>query len=156
MDESNAIRLEKIVDEYGWPGIDIIGFHPCGDMFFIIQHQDVEIQERYLPLIEKQFEKGNFLFGAYAMLLDRISMSKNHEQLYGTQTCYDYETKTSYICPISNPDQLNLRRYELGLDSFEKAVLRSNETWDIEEYKKNLPEHKAVYERGLLKGQAEK
>jgi hypothetical protein len=156
MDMANSLRLEKIVDEFGWPGIDIIGFHPCGDLFFIIQHQNVEIQERYLPLIEEQFEKGNFLFGAYPMLLDRISMRNNHEQLYGTQSCYDYETKQYYICPISNPAQLNLRRYQLGEDSFEKAVLRSNEPWDVEEYKRNLPEQKAVYERDLLKGQAEK
>lgn len=154
MDLANFIRLEKIVDEYGWPGIDLIGFYPCGDMFFIIQHQDVEIQERYLPLIEEQFEHGNFAAGHYSMLLDRIAMSKNHEQLYGTQLCYDFETKTSYICPIANPDQLNLRRYELGLDSFEKAVLRSNEPWDVEEYERNLPEQKAIYERDFLNGLA--
>jgi hypothetical protein len=156
LDLANFIRLEKIVDEYGWPGIDVLGFHTDCSLFFVIQHQDIEIQQKYLPLIIESFEQGKFVLGAYEMLLDRISMSENHEQLYGTRSCCDYETKQYYICPIANPDQLNLRRYELGLDSFEKAVLRSNEPWDVEEYKRNLPEQKAVYERDLLKGQAEK
>ena len=156
MDSANFIRLEKIVDEYGWPGIDVIGFHTSYSLFLVIQHQDIEIQQKYLPLVKESFEEGKFIPGAYAIFLDRISMHENHEQLYGTQTCYDYETQTTYICPIANPDQLNLRMYELGLDSFEKAVLRSNEPWDVEEYKKNLPEHKAIYERDLFKGQAEK
>ena len=147
IDKRNEMRLEKIVDEYGWPGIDVIGFHTDFSLFLVIQHQEVEIQQKYLPLINKSFEEGKFIPGAFEMLLDRISMRENHEQLYGTQSCYDYETKQYYICPIANPDQLNQRRFELGVDSFEKAVLRSNEPWDVEEYKRILPEHKSIYER---------
>jgi hypothetical protein len=87
IDKRNEMRLEKIVDEHGWPGIDIIGFYPSGDLFFVIQHQDIEIQQKYLPLIKESFEEGKFIPGAYEMLLDRISMRENHEQLYGSQDC---------------------------------------------------------------------
>lgn len=146
--ELNKNKLELIVNKHGWPGIDLIGSDASYSLFLVIQHQDVDVQLKYLPLIEEKHEQGNFIPGAFVMLKDRISMRQNHEQLYGTQFFYDKLEKKYFISPIANPELLNERRYQQGLVSYEKE---SGKPWDIEEYKRNLPALKEAYERNLPK-----
>lgn len=152
LDIENKRKLENIVQKYGWPGITLIGFETSYSLFLIIQHQDVEVQLKYLPLIQEKFEQGELIIGTYQMLMDRISMRQNSEQLYGTQTCYDFETKKYYLCPLFNPDSINERLYNLGLGSFEKSYKQMmGENWDVEKYKQNLLKYKAAYKRDLPK-----
>lgn len=148
LDIENKRKLENIVQKYGWPGITLIGFETSYSLFLLIQHQDIEVQLKYLPLIKEKFEQGELIIATFQMLKDRISMHQNSEQLYGTQTCYDFETKKYYLCPMSNPDDVNERYYNLGLGSFEKSYRKMmGESWDVEKYKQNLPTYKAAYKR---------
>jgi len=76
------------------------------------------------------------------MMEDRVSMRKNKYQVYGTQLLYYPPKKRYYIMPLIDPENIIQRRKSIGLDSasFGAYLKQFKLTWDIKEYKKELPE----------------
>ncbi len=60
-------------------------------------------------------------------------------QIYGTQIKMDPETKNIYIHPIIGPDNVDERRAELGLSKLSEYLKTWQITWDLEQYKRDLP-----------------
>ena len=150
-DSINLVKLDSIVSIHGWPGIDIIGFSGSHRISLIIKHSSFAIQDKYVPLIKNAFSKGNFIPGDYIMIMDAYSLHKNGTQIYGSQDCYDSENDEYYLCPLTDPDNINERRFTIGLSSIQSDLKRRGIVFDLEEYKRNLPELKAAYKRDLEK-----
>ncbi len=47
------IEVEKILDEHGWLGADVIGEQGNKTLFLVIQHSDLETQLKYLPMMRE-------------------------------------------------------------------------------------------------------
>ncbi|WP_271783277.1 DUF6624 domain-containing protein [Aquimarina algiphila] len=139
-DSINLIKVEKILKERGWLGKDIIGNRGNTTLFMVIQHADLEVQEKYLPMIKEVVKKGNIRPGSLALLEDRIAMRKGNKQIYGSQIGRDEETNTYYIYPLQDPDNVDKRRAKVGLGSLQDYVSRWDITWDINVYKQQLPQ----------------
>ena len=56
-DSINIIKIKKILDEHGWLGADIIGNQGNTTLFLVIQHSDLETQEKYLPMMLEAVKK---------------------------------------------------------------------------------------------------
>lgn len=54
-------------------------------MWLVIQHSDIGIMERYLPVIKKALDEKQISLAPFKMLIDRIYSIKYHYQLFGTQ-----------------------------------------------------------------------
>ena len=50
-DSINLQKIEKILDVYGWLGTDVVGDDGNLTIFLVIQHADVKVQEKYLPMM---------------------------------------------------------------------------------------------------------
>lgn len=114
IDCSNALEVTSILDQYGWLGPGSIGELASSAIFLVIQHADLVTQEKYLPML-KEAVSNNIVPKVYlAYLEDRISVRTNGFQLYGTQSFLSSEGYTLF--PIINPQDLQKRREEMGLD----------------------------------------
>lgn len=67
-------------------------------------------------------------------------MREGKKQIFGSQIATNSITKKSFISPLEDPDNVDKRRAEVGLGSLADYVKKLGITWDVEAYKKELPE----------------
>ena len=84
----------------------------------LIQHGDLDAQQRLLGVIEPLALEGEFDGQRYALLYDRVAEAEERPQRYGTQDmCVDGE-RTIYTLEDTR-EAANEARAELGLDSLD-------------------------------------
>lgn len=115
IDSANQIRLKEIVNEYGWPGRSLVGDEAALGAFLILQHADLSLQQKYLPLFEAAAEKGEVAPIHLAMLRDRILMRQDQPQIYGTQLWNDPSTGELGLYPVRDSASVDVRRDSVGL-----------------------------------------
>lgn len=139
-DSLNLIKIVKILDEKGWVGKDKVGQQANTTLFLVIQHSDLKVQQKYLPMMREAVKKGNADAVSLALLEDRIALREGRKQIYGSQIGTNPVTKTKYVLPLEDPDNVDKRRIEVGLGTLADYVKNWNITWNVEQYKKDLPE----------------
>lgn len=142
-DSINLVKVEKILEEHGWLGWDLIGRNANAALFLVIQHADLETQEKYLPMLREAVERGDATPADLALLEDRVALRQGKKQIYGSQMAFDQETGKYYVSPLEDPDNVNKRRAEVGLGPIEDYIANWDLTWDVEAYKKKLPDLKS-------------
>lgn len=142
-DSINLIKVQNILDTRGWLGEDIIGSRGNQTLFLVIQHADLDTQEKYLPMMRDAVRKGNAKSNHLALLEDRVALRKGGRQIYGSQIGRDKETCEDYVLPLIDPDNVDKRRAEVGLGTIQDYIQNWGMTWDVEEYKKKLLEYES-------------
>lgn len=142
-DSMNVIQVSKILDERGWLGADIIGKQGNLTLFLVIQHAELAVQEKYLPMLREAAKDGRASASFLALMEDRVAMRKGKKQIYGSQVGQDPETGEHFIHPMIDPDHVNERRAKVGLQPIEDYITIWNMTWNVEDYKKRLTEKEA-------------
>ncbi|PHQ29100.1 DUF6624 domain-containing protein [Leeuwenhoekiella nanhaiensis] len=137
VDSINLIKVKRILDEHGWLGSDVLGDEGNMTLFLVIQHSDLEIQENYLPLLQKAVSEGNTPPHFLALLQDRIEIRNDRPQIYGSQVGRT-ETGEAFVAPMIDPDHVDERRASIGLDSMESYLSNFDMEWDLEAYKRSL------------------
>lgn len=145
-DSVNSLRIQGIIDEYGWPGKDKLGEDGNETLFLCIQHSDdLVLQDKYLPILKEAVEKGDAEPWHYAFLVDRVLMNKGEEQIYGTQKILSENPENSYIVPLKYPDDVDQLRSEIGLEPLAESLEEDGMVWNLDDYKKKLPEIEKKY-----------
>ena len=134
-DTANLIRVKKIIRENGWLSPQKVGMNASQGLFLVIQHADLQTQLEYLPMIREVEKKGELLSSNLAILEDRINVRQGKLQSYGSQGFTDRESGKQYIYPISDVDNLDMRRKSMGMPPMQTYV----KDWNTETYKKDLP-----------------
>ncbi len=115
LDRRHALRLSEIIAQIGWPSVSKVGAKASRWAWLLAQHADHDLAfqkdclERMKSEPEGEVDRGNI-----AYLEDRIAVSENRPQPYGTQFRGDRPH------PILEPENLELRRKSMGLGSFEE------------------------------------
>jgi hypothetical protein len=138
-DSMNLIVVERILNERGWLGEDVVGRSGNSTLFLVIQHADLSTQEKYLPMMRDAVKKGNARGSDLALLEDRILMRNGKRQLYGSQIGRDPDSGEYYLSPIEDPDNVDRRRAEMGMQPLADYLMNWDMNWDVEAYKKQLP-----------------
>lgn len=126
-DSLNRVLVDSLLQN-GWP--EGLSEQSNQTIWLIIDHGDVEYQERYLPLIEQQAMRGTISLADYATLSDRVNVRRQRPQRYGTQTGYkqrDGEVFT-FVYPIEDIYALDSLRLSVGLDSMHHYLRQVSET----------------------------
>jgi len=139
-DSINLIKVIKILDEKGWVGKDVVGAQANQTLFLVIQHSDLKYQQKYLPMMREAVKKGNANPGNLAYLEDRVALREGRRQIYGSQSSKNKTTNKLYISPMIDPDNVDKRRAEVGLGTMAEYAAKMNIEWNLEAYKKELPE----------------
>lgn len=140
-DSLNLIEVKKILDTRGWLGADVVGGNGNSTLFLVIQHADQKTQEQYLPMMREAVAKGNAAASSLALLEDRVALGQGKKQIYGSQIGMFRETNENYVLPLEDPDNVDKRRASVGLGKLQDYVNYWGMTWNVEEYKKNLPRY---------------
>jgi TonB family protein len=109
----NLGKIEKIITRYGYPGKSLVGAQ-SKVAFMVVQHNDLEPQEKYLPLFMKAAEKGELDRTLLPLMIDRVRVAKGQQQLYGTQLS-ETKDKQIQIKPIEDEINVDVRRKAAGL-----------------------------------------
>ncbi|MCP9766498.1 hypothetical protein EGI22_01170 [Lacihabitans sp. LS3-19] len=128
VDSSNYHELKKILEQFGFPGFDLVGKEGSGSFWLLMQHQDEhpDFQILVLDLMEKEVLNQNASKANFAYLTDRVKVNTSQEQIYGTQMELN-EDETSYQPKkCIDPKNLNQRRLELGLPPIEEYIQMMN------------------------------
>jgi hypothetical protein len=72
-------------------------------------------------------------------LEDRVAIGEGKQQIYGSQIGYDMKTNKTYVLPLIDPDNVDKRRAKVGLGLMSDYVKHWDMIWDVEEYKRQLP-----------------
>lgn len=138
-DSTNLIVVSRILDERGWLGEEVVGRSGNSTLFLVIQHADLPVQEKYLPMMRAAVKKGNARSSDLALLEDRVLMRKGRRQIYGSQIGRDPETGAFYLHPLDDPEHVDDRRAAMGLEPLADYLLNWGMEWDPAEYRLQLP-----------------
>ncbi len=137
-DAINLIKIKSLLDKYGWLGTDVIGEQGNSTLFLVIQHSDLTTQQKYLPMMRSAVKSGKAKGSALALLEDRIALREGKKQIYGSQIGTNMITKLNYVLPLEDPDNVDKRRAEVGLQPLAEYVMLWQIKWNLEQYKKDL------------------
>jgi hypothetical protein len=145
-DSINLFIVLNIFEKYGWLGKNIVGDIGNNTLAIIIEHADLPIQEKYLPLAREAFKKNNIEPYDIALLEDKVALRQGKKQSYGS-VVITLDNK-NYVAPIEDVANVDKRRMQLGLKSMNEYLKSWGSRWDVEKYKKDLPlfeKEKIVY-----------
>jgi hypothetical protein len=131
-DSLNLIKVTYILDNYGWLGPDVVGVTGNETFFLVIQHSDIETQEKYKLLMENAVRNGKASASSFALLTDRIEMGNKRPQIYGSQV-QGNRSKGYKVYKIKDEINVNKRRAEVGLEPLEEYLKNWNIVYKLSE-----------------------
>ncbi len=78
---------------------------------------------------------------ALALLEDRVALGEGKKQIYGSQLTGNQSGMS--LRPMIDPDNVDKRRADVGLEPLADYLARFNVQWDLAAYKKELTEIEA-------------
>jgi hypothetical protein len=135
-DSINIVKVKAILDKEGWLGPEEIGLYGNQTLFLVIQHSDLKTQEKYLPMLRNAVEYKKASAIDLALLEDRIAVRKGNKQIYGSQV--GGEPGHYFVFPIEDPDNLDHRRINIGLQPISNYLLSWGIKWDLQKYKDTI------------------
>jgi hypothetical protein len=114
---SNQKELEVLLNEKGWPRNSEVGKDAAEAAFYVLQHSDPLMQQKYLPLLKLRCEEKEASWIHYAMLFDRMKVNMGLPQRYGTQPILDNRNSGKFeLAPLEDKTKVNEWRKEIGLE----------------------------------------
>lgn len=92
LDKQNQITIDSIFNIYkSYVGRSLVGKKYESVMWAVIQHSDVEMMERYLPIVQKAVSKKELDLTPFKMLIDRYYGFKYGYQIFGSQSGFGFK-----------------------------------------------------------------
>ncbi len=136
MDAQNLVKVEAILQKYGWLGQDIIGANGNEALFLVIQHSTPTVMEKYLPIMKAAVLEKKAEATQLALLQDRVNMNQGKKQIYGSQVQSNSQnadgSENWFIYPIEDAQNVDKRRAEIGLRPIAEYMKGFGITWDLE------------------------
>ena len=111
-DSVNLVKVDSLINKYGWLGPDQVGSDGDATIFAVIQHSPLKTQQRYLPLMREAVREGKAKATHLALLEDRVALGEGRKQIYGSQLSFPGYA----VLPVENPDSVDIRRASVGLE----------------------------------------
>jgi hypothetical protein len=121
-DSLNELRVTQILDERGWLGPEEVGEKGSSALYLVIQHADLPVQEKYLPMMQKAVAAGKASPSNLAYLEDRVLMRQGKPQRYGSQIVPDKATGAWVLYEVEDPPNLDKRRASVGLGPIQEYL----------------------------------
>lgn len=131
IDFKNQSLLIKLVDECGWPTFEQVGEKGLTAMALVALHAWNTTQTQFYPIIKECTEKGLLNPHFLATLVDRILVSHERMQVFGTQITEDEATGGLSLDPVRDMDKLEDRRADHHLISMKEYLAMFGLTWPL-------------------------
>ena len=142
--EINEKKIIAILTEYGWPGKEVIGENGNLTICNVLQHSGNDTRLKYIPMMREAVKMGKLEPRFLARAEDRLATDRGDLQIYGGQIKYYPETKTFDVWPIIDPENVDKRREEIGLEPIAEFLKNRRESleWNLDEQIKRTEEFK--------------
>jgi hypothetical protein len=119
VDKQNQEALRRLIDTYGWPSAELVGYQGVANCWVLVQHASYALMKETLPAMKAAAERGELAPGNVALTIDRVLVGEGKKQLYGSQF---KQTPAGEMQaePIEDPEHLDERRSQMGLGPFEE------------------------------------
>jgi hypothetical protein len=136
---TNQAFLLTVLEQHGFPGIDLVGEKGAHDFWLMTQHCDFDpdFQEEVRVEMKVEMKRDNASKSNYAYLVDRVRKNRGQKILYGTQVRYNKATGQAMSQPLEDSLNVNQRRAEVGLETLE-AYLNGMTLSHFEMNKENM------------------
>lgn len=113
----------SVLAEHGWLGISIIGEKANISLFLAVQYANLQVRERYYPLLEASAQKGESSRSQMAAMKDRMLVDKKLPQRYGTQ--WNYVGGREVLFPLEDVSSVNNNRIRVGIEPLTTEEIRA-------------------------------
>lgn len=126
--EANADELQKILDEFGWPGESLVGKDGAEAAWLILMHAigRPALQRGCLPLLREAVKKGELKASLVVYVEDRIAFFERRPQVYGTQWDWGPDGRM-HVWTLADPDRVNELRESVGLSPLTRLVQETDD-----------------------------
>lgn len=112
VDKANQASLLAMLPPEGWFYSSKYGPAASNAAFLIIQHGDLDLWRRFVPVLEPLVAKGEVPGEAYGMMFDRLAIREGRPQRYGSQmTC---RAGKFVVDTLEDPTRVDERRRAIG------------------------------------------
>lgn len=126
VDQENRKAVVSILEKCGFPKADEVELQSYNAIFFVLQHSPGPIMGYYYRHVEAAVTAGKINRSTFALMQDRLLMDFGYQQVYGTQIL------NNQLYELQDPDNVNLRRAEVGLGPIETYVQYFNLNYEEE------------------------
>ncbi|MEU8592253.1 DUF6624 domain-containing protein [Streptomyces globisporus] len=122
-DYRNAVFLGRLIGDYGWPDLPLVGQDAAEAAYLIALHADPrrDIQVAAMREMYQAVRRGTASMRDWVHLHDRILCADGAPQVYGTQHQLGPDGIPVRL-PVRNPEELDVRRREVGLPPAAEAL----------------------------------
>jgi Family of unknown function (DUF6624) len=128
IDRENLVTVVSLIEKCGMPTLNEVTQEQMSAIWLVFQHADNYHRKKYLPLLKKSAQNGDLRKSHMALMEDRILMMDGKPQIYGSQISEDRENGGWKIYDLQNPETVDKRRAEIGMQPLSEYVKQ----WDIE------------------------
>lgn len=130
IDEKNTKRLNEIFDEFGFPGIRLVGKDGFQAYLLVLQHTiGDELRVKSLKPIEQAFKRKEIPAQDYANFVDRLRLHQGNPQLYGQG--FSFKDGKMVMDEVVDPKNLDNRRKKIGLPPIAEYVKGLEEVYHL-------------------------
>lgn len=120
-------EVGEILEEYGIPSFDNIGKDGMNALFVLLVHESPDYIKGYLSDLKMLFTSSQIAF-----LVDKACVAHNQPQEYGTQVEYSQKDNRVIFYRLEDAQQLDAKRYKVGLGPIEYYAKEVNVDWEKE------------------------
>lgn len=131
MPEADSVCLQAVmslIDKCGFPSKSEVGEKGIDAIWLVFQHSAPGIMAYFYPRLMQAVEEGDIRMTSMALMQDRMLMRHGLRQIYGSQITNDG------LYPVHDPENLNKRRAEIGLQPIEDYLDRWGFTFKVEDH----------------------
>ncbi len=119
-DHRNQELVISIIEKCGMPTLNEVSQRQMVAVWLVLQHTTHKHRKKYFHLIEEAVKNGDLSKSHYALMKDRILMHEGKPQIYGSQI------KDGKLYTLENPETVNERRKEMGMETIEDYLKHFN------------------------------
>ena len=106
------VRNVLFLPPEGWFYASKYGQDASSAAFLIVQHGNLELWRRFVPVLEPLMAKGEVKGTEYALMFDRLALAEGRPQRYGSQmTC---KNGKFVVDKLADPEHVEERRKTMG------------------------------------------
>ncbi len=132
-DFNNLGKVISIIEQCGMPTSNDVDKQHIETIFLVLQHSSLKYQKAYFSLLENSAKNGDLTKSSIAKLKDRMLVNQGKPQIYGTQLKIDIESNTSTLYEIEQPEFVNKRRKEVGLEPLQEYLKKYNIEFNVKQ-----------------------
>jgi hypothetical protein len=116
IDKANQAALLEMLPPEGWFLKSRYGEQAAKAAFLIVQHSEMALLPRFVPVLEPLAARGEVDPKSFAMMYDRLAANEHRPLRYGTQ--FKCEGGRFIELALEDPANLDVRRAAVGLNHY--------------------------------------